>query len=51
MHIKYYRLVATKCFYHLNTYKTTIKLSLQNILQHRLQVTTCNVQLLTLVRG
>lgn len=51
MHIKYYRLVATKCFYHLNTYKTTIKLSLQNILQHGLRVTTCNVQLLTLVRG
>lgn len=42
MHIKYYRLEATKCFYHLNTYKTTIKLSLQYVLQHRLQVTTCD---------
>lgn len=42
MHIKYYRLEATKCFYHLNTYKTTIKLSLQYALQHGLQVTTCD---------
>lgn len=40
MHIKYYRLEATKCFYHLNTYKTTIKLSLQYVLQQQLQVTS-----------